>query len=114
MEIVTDMIEIGIHVTSSIGKTNWSNAVTRRTWGETGGGCMLAQAPSVASPPVGPSSVRRSNLTVVPVKDQGVVAFTLMGVTSYQYMHVHLGGKITQRIPDHSEVTAEESAVPSA
>lgn len=75
---------------------------------------MLAQAPSVASPPVGPSSVRRSNLTVVPVKDQGVVAFTLMGVTSYQYMHVHLGGKITQRIPDHSEVTAEESAVPSA
>jgi len=75
---------------------------------------MLAQAPSAAFPPVGPSSVRQSNLTVAPVKGQGVVAFTLMGVTSYQYMHVHLGSKITQRIPDHSEVIAEESAMPSA
>jgi len=75
---------------------------------------MLAQASSVAAPPIGPSSVRQSNLTVVPVKGQGVVAFRLMGVTSYQYMHVHLGSKITQRIPDHSEVGAEESSMPSA
>jgi hypothetical protein len=75
---------------------------------------MLAQAPSVASPPVRPSSVRQSNLTVVPVKGQGVVAFELMGVTSSQHMHVHLGSKITQRIPDHYEVRAEESATPSA
>lgn len=75
---------------------------------------MLAQAPSVAAPLVGPSSARQSNLTVIPVKGQGVVAARLLGVASYQYMHVHLGSKITQRIPDHSEVRAEESAMPSA
>jgi len=75
---------------------------------------LIAQASSVASPPIGPSSVRQSNLTVVPVKGQGVVAFRLMGCSSYQYMHVHLGSKITQRIPDLSEVRAEESAMPTA
>jgi hypothetical protein len=75
---------------------------------------MLAQAPSVAAPPVGPSSVRQSNVTVVPVKGQGVVAVRLMGGISYQYMHVHLGSKITLGIRDHSEARVEQSAMPSA
>jgi hypothetical protein len=67
------------------GKASRSNAVPQNG-AKLAMGCMLAQAQSVAAPPVGRSSARQSNLAVALVKGQGVGDVRLLGVTYYQYM----------------------------